>query len=729
VSKIVYAALLGAAPVGLCLCASPAFAQTATAQTVTPLPPVQVKTGQRPRPSHPAKKRRENGDQAKRDANSGQGSGEGGGVAGASGWVGNSGEGRGDLAADNTANAYRVAPSSRQHTQTFTRKDVEDLHPANVFDLLSHATGVLATYQGRKFPFNLSIRGDTNFGFIIDGAYVPAFIAGRILQSLPVQSIEQVDVVRDAAALTLGPLVDFSSASGALNSGFVVIRTRTPQKTEAEARATVETYGGAKASVFAGSTFDRDGWKGYVAGLGSYQTTDGPDGYNMWAENKTGFGKVGVGFGGFFTETMIYKDHSRWGFERANPAESAASLVNQKWSYDPIDTTLVTSNSRMAWNANNTTLLTMSVHEVAQSNILAAFNSPTVTVNDERDSMQTLNLRHSLQFNGTLLQAGTQYVHWHTPTGELFYTGYEREEETLSGYANAEQKFFGDRLTLDGSARVDDHTIITGIDLFGQGGPGGSKYPYYHDRELPLAVSYSTGASVLVIPQLLATGRYSHTEQGGVAGVVPASGQTLDPEEQEKYEVGLEGRVSKYFTPTLTYFDTTVANDKTPIKYVLDPVTKYAIAQWGESDTHRNGFELAVKGAYSGENWLGKLSYSAAWTRLTALESTTDIHYQYSKPKDQFNIKLTEEYGPYFGTLSLNYVSKYQSNFNSLDGQYHDIGDFVVVDLNVGKTFRLGENEAKLTLFGRNITNEKYETTYGYPAIGALYGAEFAVKY
>jgi outer membrane cobalamin receptor len=716
VSKILYAALLGAAPVGLRLCSALALAQSATS-----LPPLDVQTRSHAQASHSVERKRGGG--------SGE-DGENSGGDGGSGWSAGPGGGRADLAPDSTANAYRVAPSSRQHTQTFTRKDIEDIHPANVYDLLSHATGVTVTHKGRKFPFSLNIRGDSNFGFIIDGAYVPGFIAGRILQSLPVSSIEQADVVRDGTALTLGPLVNFSSASGALNSGFVVIRTRTPTKTEAEARVGVETYGGVKTSVFAGSTFERDGWTGYLAGLGSYQTADGPDGYNMWSENRTGFGKAGVGFGGFFTETMIYKDHSRWGFERAKEGESKASLVSQKWSYDPIDTTLVASNSRMEWNAANTTLLTMSVHEVQQSNILASYVSPAVKVNDERDSMHTLNLRHSLRFGGTLLQAGAQYVHWRTPTGELFYTGYEREEETLSGYANAEQKLFGDRVTIDGSARVDDHTVITGVDLYDRGqGPGGGNYACYYDKELPLAISYATGASVLLIPQLLATGRYSHTEQGGITGIVPAPGETLDPETQEKYEVGLEGRFSKYITPTLTYFDTSVANDKTPVSYVTDPVTEYSVAQWGQSDTHRTGFELALKGALSGAGWPGKTSYSAAWTHMASLESSTDAYYPFAKPRDLVNLKLTEEFGPWFASASLNYVSEYLSNFNSSDNGHHKVGNFTAVDLSFGRTLRIGDNDARLTLFGRNVTDEHYETVYGYPAAGAVYGAELAVKY
>ena len=372
------------------------------------VPPVKVLQDKPKAHAKPTKKR----DAGTKKSQEGVSGGEQGDTAGSgSGTAGaGNGSGRADLAADSVTNPYRVAPSSRQHTQTYSRQDIENLHPTDVFDLLGHATGVLSTYQGRKMPNNLFIRGDSNFGFIVDGAYIPSFIAARILQSLPLSSIEQVDIVRDASALTLGPLVDFSSASGALNSGFIVIRTRRPAKSEAEASVGGGSYGTFNSNTYAGTTFNRDGWTGYTAMFGSYKTTDGPEGYNMWGNSLTGIGKVGAGYGGFFTEAMIYGDHTSYGFERAIASQTTANLANQKWSYDPVDTLLVTSNSRMSWDGVNTTLLTVSANQVQQANVLNYYNTSlpnsTPAINNERDDTETVNLRHRVQINGTMLEAG-----------------------------------------------------------------------------------------------------------------------------------------------------------------------------------------------------------------------------------------------------------------------------------------------------------------------------------
>ncbi len=717
---------------------------TSAPAKATPLPPVEVVTpGSKPKT---AKKK----SAAKKSAPP---TGQTGAVqAPASGASGSGGTGIGaalnaDLGTDSVANPYRVAPSSRQHTQVFTQEDIKRLNPKNVFDLLSQATGVLPTYMGRKHVFNLSIRGDSNFGYIIDGAYLPSFIGGRILQSLPVSAIEQIEIVRDGSALTLGPLTDFISASGALNSGFIVIRTRRPVKTEVDARAAIESYGTQKASVFTGTTFDaksikNNGWFGYVAGVGGYSTTDGPDGWNMWADSKNLMGKIGLGKGGFFTEAMVYKDYGSYGFERGTSA-LAGALPYQKWSYDPIDTLFFSSNTRMAWDKHNTTLLTVALNEVEQENVLDTFDASkfkAMPTNYETDKLQTVNLRHRLAFGGTLLEAGGQYVHWHSPTGELYFVGREREEETWSGYVNAEQKLFGDVLTLDASGRVDDHTVIKGIESYGESVSGASSTcrtscAYIYDKDFPLAKSLSLGASLAMTREITTTMRYSRTTQGGTSNILVAANTmgALDGAVQNKWEAGVTANYTPLFIPTLTYFDTRVDNDKVPYGYTT--VSGVATAMWTQANTHRAGIELAVTGTILDKGFPGKISYSAGWTHLTMFQSssrdsTVDFYYPSTKPEDIINFSISGEYGAYFANVSLNHVSSYLSNFNTGSSSlYNPVGDFDVVNANIGRHFQLGEWDSKLTLYGRNLLNENYETVNGYEAIGAVYGSEISFTY
>lgn len=740
--KYALGALIGAS---LGMAGTEAQAQnTSTSTQSTPLPTVEVVTPETA-PKAPKKK-----SAAKKTAPT---SGQTGAVqAPTSGASGNAGTGVGaainaDLGTDSVANPYRVAPSSWQHTQVFTQEDIKRLNPKSVFDLLSQATGVLPTYMGRKHVFNLNIRGDTNFGFIIDGAYMPSFIGGRILQSLPVSAIEQIEIVRDGGALTLGPLTDYMSASGALNSGFIVIRTRRPVKTEVDTRAAIESYGTQKASVFTGTTFDSkslksNGWYGYVAGVGGYATTDGPDGWNMWADSKNLMGKIGLGKGGFFTEAMVYKDYGSYGFERGTN-KLAGALPYQKWSYDPIDTLFFSSNSRMSWDKHNTTLLTVALSEVEQENVLDTFDATKFTpmpTNYETDKLQTINLRHRLAFGGTMLEAGGQYVHWHSPTGELYFVGREREEETWSGYVNAEQKLFGDILTLDASGRVDDHTVIKGIESYGESISGASttcrmNCAYIYDKGFPLAKSLSLGASLAVTREITTTMRYSRTSQGGTSNVLVAANTTgaLDGAVQNKWEAGVTANYTPLFIPTLTYFDTRVDNDKVPYGYTT--ISGVATPMWTQANTHRAGVELAVTGTILDKGFPGKISYSAGWTHLTMFQSssrdgTVDFYYPSTKPEDIINFSISGEYEAYFANVSLNHVSGYLSNFNTGSSSlYNPVGDFDVLNASIGRHFQLGEWDSKLTFYGRNLLNENYETVNGYEAIGAVYGSEISFTY
>jgi hypothetical protein len=638
---------------------------------------------------------------------------------------------RPDLQPDNPLNIARVAPSSRPHVETFSRQDIEAINPSDTFNLLSHAAGVVSTFQGRKWPYNLMIRGDSNFGFIIDGAYVTAASAGRMLQDLPVSAIEQLDIVRDPTALTLGPLVDFASASGALNSGFVVIRTRRPAKTEAEAAFSVEKFGTFADHLYGGSvvSLGGDGVRGYVAGYFRGRSTQGPANWNAGAQSAATLVKGGLETGVLTTEFTLFQDIDHLNFQRATAGQNTANLVAQKWSYAPIDTTLISSQSTFVWDEHNSTVLIAAFQSNFDKNVQASYarNVATVTVTDKAQTAQ-VHLRHNLKAWNTLFQFGLQYVWWNTPTGELFYAGYARNEDTLSGYANIERKFLNDRLDLDASLRLDDHTVIKGIDLYGQGAGGANvKYKTIHDRTLPLAINYAFGASYKILPQLVSSLRYSHTEQDGLTGIVSASGKPLAGESQNKVEASLAAPVHNWFRPTATWFYTRVGNDKTPTSY--QTINGYQTALWTQSNTLRQGFELLGEGDLP--SWdFGKLGYRASWTHMMQLASSVaSASYSRIIPHDQATLTVTNSWNAFSASASLVYVSRFFSNFNALDSKYHEVGNYVTADVNLGYRFRLEDWDAKLSLYGRNIADRRYQTIYGYYNWGAVYGAEMKVAF
>jgi len=655
---------------------------------------------------------------------------------------------RPDLQPDNVANAARVAASSRSHTQTFTRQDIVELNPQDVFGLLRNATGVLVTYQGRKFPNNLKFRGDNNFGFIVDGAYVSAQTAGLMMQSLPVSALDQVDVVRDASALTLGPLVDFGSSSGALNSGFVVVRTHTPQETEMELRTSAQTYGGVLGSVYGGYVFGKKPGEipAFISGFVKKSSDDGPANRSNWNDTVAGLLKGGFTVGPLDTSFTLFQASTRYGFQQGTFGEQTASTLAQKWGYSPIESTFLSWNSTFRWDEHNVSLLTLAYTRTQDSNTLASFTSPTVTVANEQGYTGQINARHSFTYDGTLAQLGLQYVDWSSPSGQTNYANYARKEDTLSGYGNFEQKLFSDRLIFDGSFRLDDHFDYVGVDTAGT-------TRYFYNRGFPLAVNYAGGATVKPLQgwgigemgaslgaynpleglaNISFSGRYSHTEQSDMSAIIAESNVTLLPEKQDKYEAGVKIPVFRWFTPEVTYFDTEIQNNKQPSRTIT--VNNNNVTVWTQGNTSRKGIEAVAQGVLQDE-LLGKTTYRGSYTRLTeAYSSSPGTYdwlnpYRFQSPRTQINFALTHAWDRFTGTVALNHVSMYWSNGFAADGLYHQVGDYTTVDANVAYNFQLMDWDARLTFYGRNITNKRYETIYTYKAWGAVWGSELKLTW
>ena len=140
---------------------------------------------------------------------------------------------RDDLDPKSITNPYRVESSASFGTEVFTQKEIEAYAPKDVFDLLNKAVGMNLTYQGRRSPFSLDQRGGGQMTYILDGAILPSSFS-RILQKIPLSDIEEIQIVRGATSLALGPTRtpgQWGTTSG-INTGFVVIRTKHPKKTE-----------------------------------------------------------------------------------------------------------------------------------------------------------------------------------------------------------------------------------------------------------------------------------------------------------------------------------------------------------------------------------------------------------------------------------------------------------------------------------------------------------------
>ncbi|MEW6467069.1 MAG: TonB-dependent receptor plug domain-containing protein [Pseudomonadota bacterium] len=652
---------------------------------------------------------------------------------------------RAELDPDSATNPFRLAASSGGHSLTITRSEIEALRPRDVFDLLNLATGAISTQGSRKGFSGLLIRGDSNFRWIIDGAFLQPTMAARILRSLPVLAIEQIELVRGGSALTLGPMAGSASPGGAPVDGFVIVRTRKPLRDEVQLRAAAESFGTSLAGAWGGKRFDgvNDEGHAYVAGLVGREHVGSPSArldngaaYNSGRESTQVMGKAGIELGGWQIDLMAWRDDGSFDIPNANshgPGQAS-------WFMDPSRTDLYVMSGSKVWNANHTTLWSFS-RGLSRQTFWTANTAagPYASVYNEND-LDHLNLRHHIDWSSTRVTLGLDRMHWDAPNGQQYYEGIRREELTRSAFAMLEQRLLQDRLGLDISVRRDRVKVLHGLDYYTGGAQpyGGVNSPLRTTGKfLPTARFLSVGASWLVAPEWTIMTRYGTAEQTS-EGLSPAPGVALGPDRQRKWELGLKGTVSTAFRPSINVFRRKVENEKmlsgysytasngssqlcrtgvVPTSGGLAPASASNLVPcYSQSDTLRGGVELGASGRI-GERG----SYSAQLTRFSSLSDSAKL----ITPRSVFDVAFSQEWGAYTLTGALKRVSAYRGSAGDAQAW---LGGYTRLDLGLGYDFRLSGTPIRATIYGRNLTNRKYETTNGIQDVGRVLGVELSAR-
>ena len=642
-------------------------------------------------------------------------------------------------------NPLRLPTSSTSHTQLITREEIEELRPRDVFELLNSGTGVIATQGSRKGFSGLTIRGDSNFRWIVDGAYLQPNLAGRIMKNLPVMAIQEITVVRGASALTMGPMTGSASPGGAPVDGFVIVKTRKPSRSEGQARLAVESFDTVQAGVWLGKTMKGEDSKSYVAGLINYADTNGPTdlldngaGYNVWRESTGGLFKAGIDKAGWLLNFMAYKDEGSFGIPNANnhftSGTPPAFGTNGNWRIDPTETDIYVLSGSKQWNPGHTTLFNLSRTDSHQ-----ILTTTTDALNDNENTH--FNLRHNMDLGNTRVMLGGDYQHWNNPSGMNYFEGIPREEKTHGWFGQIEHKLMDDRLALDASYRSDTVKVVRGLDYYTAGAqpPGGINSPLiYRNRTLPEASFFSVGASWKISDRWKSGLRFGGNEQAS-NGLNPMPGVTLDDDQQKKWEIGLEGQVKTWFNPTLTYFQREVKNEKSVKGFSYTSATNATVTcagrvattganatKWngtsditecyGQDDTVRAGLELAVTG-----NFAERSSYRIGLTEFTRrknVESTT--------PRTTIDLSFSHGMSAYTLTGALKHVAAYKGSASDT-GDY--LGGYTRFDLGLGYDTKIRGTPLKTTVYGRNLSDKKFETSNGIQDVGRVFGVELLTSF
>lgn len=638
---------------------------------------------------------------------------------------------RADLKPDSPANPYRLPTSNRAGTETFTAEDIKKMQPKDVFDLLDKTTGITVTYQGRRNPFFVKERGGGSFTYIVDGAILPT-VTQRILQRIPLAAIEEFKVVRDATALTLGPLIGVGASGGGdgLTTGYIIIRTRRPKADEVSialsAEKTPGQYLAYKESLYGGKRLgapaESSDLGGYVAGFASKldrpSTTEWFDGQN----GKSTMGSGGIGNDRASLNLVAFHESGRFEMQRGiNPATGA--LDNSKWYYDPAETSVQSLSGTVNWNGDHTTLASVFKTRYDQKETNASFATATSTSSNYNEGTSGFDLKHNARFDNTYINLGGQRTHsW--ASGASGSTRNARWSSTVSGYGiTAEQRLLDGQLALDAGYRRDSKHVDTTDTTVRM-----------NNIDLPPAKATSLGGRWAVTPVYALNARYFDGKQGSASSsfsMLPAPGKTLDPETQKRKELALEGKFAPEIGVTFTWFDVYIQNQKsqTSTAYTYNGAQYYYYTQ---SNNQRSGNELLLRG-----NFAPRTSYKASWTHVYR-NISSNASVARTNANNLYDFSVTHGWEEYTANFSIKRVDSYLgSNAAGPNGTGTGtpvmIGGYTRIDANLIRDFAYAGGTWSTTLYGRNLTNKQYVTQQGptglFPDRGRTLGVELKMDY
>jgi iron complex outermembrane recepter protein len=618
---------------------------------------------------------------------------------------------RDDIKLSSTTNLYRIEETAQFGTQVLTQKEIDAYAPKDVFDLLGKATGVELTYQGRRSPFSLEIRGGGNITYILDGAILPSSTS-RILQYIPLIAIEEIQIIRGSTALSLAPSIGIgaSNSGSGQNIGFIVIRTKQPKKTEGllttymEKALSQATANGESLYVGTRLGSTASGLSGYIGGVVSRYERPSEDSWFDGSDAESGMINGGIEIGRFTLNMMGFKSSGRWEFQRGVTLSGA--LDNSKWYYDPLKTSVFSTDMSMQWDESQTTLFSLFKTDYEQNEINENFANATRSTRRYDEQTDGYSLRHNARFGDTLIQLGGQITN-SEGFGPNLSSTYNRYDTTITGYsASIEQKLFNGKVILDGGYRRD-------VKHINNSSLSAAKDTANNDVDMAPAEVIALGALWKISDMFALNGRYFDGTEGtsGDFDLKTQNGSALHDEKQKRLELSFDANIAPYFRPMLTWFDIDAKNQKTATTTTYTDASGNIYYYYSEADAHRRGIEVAVKGDIAkGTN------YQLSWTHMLSNDTTTNgvtaDAIGYSSPEDGVSAILSHSWDDYRANLSYKYASGWQTSASPVGTLYADLGDYQRLDANVAKDFKLNGYTLTSKLYGRNLSNDHYATRY-----------------
>ena len=571
-------------------------------------------------------------------------------------------------------------------------------------DALDFAPGVLTESRGRKVKQFTSFRGQIYPypDYAINGVWHREF--HELPYLFPASQIEKVEVIRSSGALLLG----LSDLTGVVN---VVTKQYDERTTFFETE--VGRFDTSRTSVSHG---DRSEKGFYTVGV-NYYTTDGPDDRN--GAERMGSAVTTMGFQPFpdlKLDLNVFVLRGERELIHPEPPGRDISKWNAFEQISPQDA--VGINSRALWKHGEdaSTELTAGYVERTEDFEGLIYNKTTKTSSwrhtHSKDYEYSLGVIHARNVSDdNTLRVALNYDYWLAPEGKRFYVGQRMDIHSFAVALVDEHRF--DRLTLDGGVKYvrhyyNDYTAAR-FDIVGAKHTGLSIEEEWAD---PLLTG-TVGATYEVSP---AVDLFSHAALGTVEpppGAVDADGEdSVDRETRLMLDAGVKlkrdtGAFVKVGGFAVFRDDAIVLEDTVDVGG-----EEYSL--YSNRNVRQYGLELEARSA--------KLQDVATlYLNLTAMESLErhdgDFEDHIEVPDYVASAGVYAEWGPFDLNLFGKWVSGYENKRFAQDKQYHDLGDYVDLNLTAGWTLGL-EDRTRIYCSLENVLDDGYSTVVGYPDHG-----------
>jgi iron complex outermembrane receptor protein len=586
--------------------------------------------------------------------------------------------------------------------EVITRETIEALNPSDVYDILQYASSVFIQRQGRKAPAFVKVRGNRSLGIIIDGIYIPSAVTSRILATLPVEAIERIRVIRDSATLNLGPLPNgMGGLLGGDDAGYLVIETRTPSQTfEGVAALQVESYGREHASVMGGGI----GEFGYLNLVADYDQSDGDPDWTTGFEKQSLYAKGGLFYEAWSLDLQGFVSQGSKELSRS----TSPGVEDSKWEYDPMKIAQFSARAAYDWGDGVSAL--QYAHSDLRSELQQrSWSKPAAyKLELQKENFDHLRLDHAQSMGSHTLRAGVEQIWWHTPTGEYYYPGWEKKERTAGVFIQDE--WHEGSLSIDAGLRVDKTWIDTGYEQIGK------TRVRIEDEALEPIYAVALGARWDAREDVAFYVR-SRLSTQSAPEVETTDGSALHSSKRMEFETGIDTVVASWLKPRLSLYYTNVqdapyaASQRTNPEDATDIINIYEAKDWIEY-----GAELAVAGVYE------SLSYQLSYSYNRNNDDTLDNRI----PESTFNSVLSYNYNAIQATLGIYYIDSFEAVNAAGTGE---AGGYTNYDLSLSYAFKALGLEHKAMLYGRNLSDENYESVYGFPDLGRIVGATYRVAF